>query len=309
MTTGAEDQEELKALEDRLRAILPEVYQHCYEDVQPVSMGTAALKYGSDGKVAWHQMWATYCDLAMAGGPPHKGTLLESGSGAEIGAAADRYRQVVEEIGRGVGMVTGLPAERSPIPGWVRVTCETNGMAAWLVRAIVMENVSACHQGAMLDLPAGPDYRIEKEIKNVVTVIAKTSHYWWGHMGKGQRQFVADLFEEMELESPLLEPPVAGPDMRAEESRLLSAKMAEAIQQATGLRSSNHRYAGWLGLVCPNVGSAIWMMRSMVASNVLSRREETVLFVPVNPASDPNGEIVVRVIGRIHGFAATRSIF
>ena len=29
------------------------------------------------------------------------------------------------------------------------------------------------------------------------------------------------------------------------------------------------------------------MMRALVASNVLARREGTVLFVPVNPAADP----------------------
>ena len=89
MTLGVDDQEALAALEFRLRTMLPEEYQDCYEDVQPVSMGSAGLKYGSDGKVAWNEMWATFCDLAMAGGPPHKGTLLEPGAQAEIDANAD----------------------------------------------------------------------------------------------------------------------------------------------------------------------------------------------------------------------------
>jgi sirohydrochlorin cobaltochelatase len=33
----------------------------------------------------------------------------------------------------------------------------------------------------VLFLPAGPTFRLDKEIKNVVTVIAKTHHYWKEH--------------------------------------------------------------------------------------------------------------------------------
>lgn len=152
----------IEELEVRLKTILPEQYQDCYEDVQPVSMGSATLKYGSDGKVAWDDIWETFCDLAMAGGPPHKGALLEPGSQAAIDAQPDGYREVVGEIRRGVIMVSRLAAEPLLIPGWVRVECESRGMASWLVRAIVMENVSARCEGTVIDLPAGPDYRIEK---------------------------------------------------------------------------------------------------------------------------------------------------
>jgi len=41
----------LADLESRLRAMLPEEYQDCYDDVQPVSMGSAGLKYDRDGRV------------------------------------------------------------------------------------------------------------------------------------------------------------------------------------------------------------------------------------------------------------------
>jgi sirohydrochlorin cobaltochelatase len=30
--------------------------------------------------------------------------------------------------------------------------------------------------------PAAPYFRLEKEIKNVITVIAKTNHYWQEHI-------------------------------------------------------------------------------------------------------------------------------
>ena len=80
----------LDELEFRLKTILPEEYQESYEEVQPVSMGSAALKYGRDGKVAWNDIWNTFCDLAMAGGPPHKGMLLEPASVADIEAQPER---------------------------------------------------------------------------------------------------------------------------------------------------------------------------------------------------------------------------
>ena len=45
--------------------------------------------------------------------------------------------------------------------------------------------------------------------------------------------------------------------------------------------------------------TAVWMMRALVVSNVLSRREGVVLFVPVNPAIDPNGARVAEAVVRI----------
>src|SRR5262249_43992081 len=158
----------LESLDNRIRAILPEQYQDVYEDVQPVSMGSAGLKFGDDGRVAWNEIWATFCDLAMAGGPPHRGMLLESASEESIAANPAKYKRVADEIARGVTLVTGLSSQAGA-HGWIEVRCRTLGMAGWLVRAIVMENVIASHDAEMLLLPAGPDFRLEKEIKNVVT--------------------------------------------------------------------------------------------------------------------------------------------
>ena len=86
----------------------------------------------------------------------------------------------------------------------------------------------------------------------------------------------------------------------------LSARMAETLHRSTGLAPSDHRYASWLGLDCPDVRTAIWMMRALVASNILSRREETTLFVPVNPVTDPTGDVVARAVTRIHRLAESR---
>jgi sirohydrochlorin cobaltochelatase len=292
-TMTTEDREALETLEVRLKAILPEAYQESYEDVQPVSMGSAGLKYGFDGQVAWDQIWGSFCDLAMAGGPPHKGTLLEPAARAAIDAQPDQYREVVDEICRGVTLVTELEARPSPHPGWVRVTTLDETMAGWLLRAIVMENVAARAEGPLLDLPASPGFRLAKEIKNVITVIAKTCHYWTGHMPWAQQRTIAALFATLAEESPLVEPAFSFAD-------------APDFALPQGLRFSNHRYAGWLGVECPSVRAALWMMRMMVAANILSRREGSVLFVPVNPVIDPGGEIIAGAIARIHHLATVK---
>jgi hypothetical protein len=302
-----DDRLAFEAAQTRLRALLPEDYQDTYEDVQPVSMGSAGLKFAPDGLVAWNEMWATFCDLAMAGGPPHKGALLEPASRAAIDASPDRYDEVVEEICRGVTMVTDLGAYAAPIPGWIHVDCFSEAMAGWLLRAIVMENVSARTEGLVLALPAGPDYRLDKEIKNVVTVIAKTCHYWTGHMWLPQRRRIAALLAAMAGESPLVAPALATDGVPAGHDAAFAA-LAAAIRGDTGLATSAHRYVGWLGVECPGVPAAVWMMRLLVAGNVLTRREGTALFVPVNPATDPDGQAVAAAVGRVHRFAAARGV-
>jgi len=295
--------DEFDGLNRRLQTILPQEYQDSYESLQPVSMGSAGLKYDNDGRVAWDRIWGTFCDLAMAGGPPQKGALLEPAPSSDVGAAPDRYAAVTEEICRGIILATGLDARSSVAPGWIHVGCYSEAMAAWLLRAVVMENVAARCEGRRLDVPAGPDFRLEKEIKNVVTVVAKTSHYWLGHMPPGQRQAIAELFLAMEAESPLLEP---ARDIDGGAHAALRARIGEAVERKTGLPPSPHRHDGWLGLECPSVQAAVWMMRGMVASNVLSRREGTVLFVPVDPAHDPDGERVAACVESIHALVVQR---
>jgi sirohydrochlorin cobaltochelatase len=308
MTTGTKQQDELALLEQRLKTMLPAEYQDRYEDVQPVSMGSAGLKFDADGRVAWNEIWQSFCDLAMAGGPPHKGALLEPAPRAAIDASPDRHREVVDEICRAVTMVSDLFAKSSPTPGWVRVACFNETMAAWLLRAIVMENVAARCEGSMLDLPAGPHFRLEKEIKNVVTVIAKTCHYWTGHTSRAQQRAVANLFATLASESPLIQPARAGDGAQSTETERVCDRLAESIGRSTGLRASGVRYAGWLGFECPSVRAAIWMMRGLVVSNVLSRREGTALFVPVDPAGDPDGDRVARALVRIYRFAQSRQV-
>ena len=145
-------------------------------------MGAAALQYDEQGEVAWDEMWTGFCELALAGGAPHRGTLLEPVHEAAIAADPEKYEWVLKELERGIAQVTKLPVRRSPVPGWIGLECTNEDMALWLLRAIVVENVTVRREDTVLWFPAGPHFRLEREIKNVVTVVAKTTHYWQEHI-------------------------------------------------------------------------------------------------------------------------------
>ncbi len=177
VTSGGKDY--LNSNNDLL-GILPPRYQNQVPSAAP--MGAAGLKFDNEGNAAWDEIWTDFCDLALAGGPPHRGILLEPGDPEEVAANPEKYEAVLDELERGLDMVTGLPVVRGAKPGWIGLQCDSEEMAIWLLRAIVVENVSVRREGNTLYFPAGPDFKLEKEIKNVITVVAKTNHYWQEHL-------------------------------------------------------------------------------------------------------------------------------
>lgn len=150
-------------------------------------MAAAPLRYTADGQVDWGNMWDSFCALALDGGPPHRGTLLTPGDATDPAGAA--YGAAVAEIARGVAAVSGLVAGAAE-PGWVGVRCDSPGMARWLAEAIHGENVAARHAGPMLLVPVGADYSLKGELKNVITAVAKTTHYWREHLPKAAKDTV-----------------------------------------------------------------------------------------------------------------------
>ena len=104
------------------------------------------------------------------------------------------YQLVYEEIIRGIHLTTGLVGSLAPEPGWVTVQCHDETMAAWLLRAVMAENVFTRQSREMLWVPAGPRFRLVKEIKNVVVALAKTCHYWKDHLSATDRAAAASLF-------------------------------------------------------------------------------------------------------------------
>jgi sirohydrochlorin cobaltochelatase len=171
----------LKNYDQAIQTLLPPRYQNG-QAASPAPMAAAALKYGPDGQVAWAEIWTDFCDLALAGGPSHRGTLLEPVDPAAIRANLAGYEQVLAELERGLRLVTGLPVIRSQAMGWIGLECNSEAMAIWLLRAILVENICVRREGPVLYLPAGPEFKLEQEIKSIITVVAKTHHYWTEHL-------------------------------------------------------------------------------------------------------------------------------
>lgn len=157
-----------------------------YRNGAPISSapmpGAADLVFAPDGSVAWDRIWGNFCDLAIAGGPPHRNTPLEPATPADIHGRERGYLNVIDELERGLRMITGWPVERTFAPGWIGLVCPDEEAAYWLLHAVVAENIAAGRVGNLLLLPAGPDFRLKYEIKNVITAVAKTHHYWTEHM-------------------------------------------------------------------------------------------------------------------------------
>jgi hypothetical protein len=95
------------------------------------SMSSAPFVYREDGRPDWGAMWQGFCELALYGGPPHRGEAdalhavenpLEVPANPEIDAIA--------EIRRGIYETTGLYSEPAAEPGWLAVTCHSKKMAA-----------------------------------------------------------------------------------------------------------------------------------------------------------------------------------
>ncbi len=276
--------DELAALDAKINAFLPAQYQHCYTSVPPTSMGSAELKYRPDGKVAWDQIWTTFCDLALAGGPPHRGKLLDPVSEAEVEAEPERYKDVVVEIGRAIRATTALQVVDGYAPGWVGVQCDFSDEAAWLQFAVTAENVSARRRRAVLQLPAGPAFRVEKEIKNVTVALAKASHYWDGHLTAAQQKLAGEAVWEP-----------ASPAEAAASTAQYDAAVAEVEEglRAAGLPTLPRRYVGWVGVEMAGEEEAVWLLRAVLVERVLARREENVLYLPVGAI--PNADHAARI--------------
>jgi sirohydrochlorin cobaltochelatase len=137
------------------------------------------MRYLPDGAVDWGNMWDSFCVLAREGGPPHRADKLEAQADADM--ASDGYRCAVVEICRGIREVSGLDASAAA-PGWIAVRCHTPSMAHWLAESIEQENVQARAEDNYLLVPVGDYFTVKGEIKNVITAVAKTTHYWREHL-------------------------------------------------------------------------------------------------------------------------------
>ena len=177
VTLAAVPIETLDAVQPVIRRGRPQLRELAPPD--PDEMRAAPFLRRPDGRPDWGAMWTTFCDLALHGGPPHRGAG-QAVRAPDDGAAAPAPA-ILAELERGIRETTGLDAAPAG-PGWIAVACESPRMAAWLCAAIILENVDARMDGSRILLPAGPDFALEDQVKSVVTVVAKTHHYWREHL-------------------------------------------------------------------------------------------------------------------------------
>ncbi len=152
----------------------------------PRAMASAPFAYKDDGRPDWGSMWKGFCELALYGGPPHRGPeaaleVPQAGTGAIV------ENEMVEELIRGIDETTGLRATPAP-GGWLRVECDSKRMAAWLCATIILENVDARMEGTYLFVPGDQGFELKDEVKSVITVVAKSNHYWQEHIANEGRE-------------------------------------------------------------------------------------------------------------------------
>lgn len=143
------------------------------------SMSSAPFALREDGRPDWSAMWTDFCELALYGGPPHRGED-EALDAVLEGPAVENF-DAIAEIRRGIFETTGLFSERAE-PGWLAVTCHSKKMAAWLCASIILENVDARCEDERLFVPAHESFELKNQVKSVITVVAKTNHYWQAHV-------------------------------------------------------------------------------------------------------------------------------
>jgi hypothetical protein len=143
-------------------------------------MSAAPFVFNDDGTPDWSTMWQTFCELALYGGPPHRGDDEAIEAAVTVDAPAQPDFDAVAEIRRGIWETTGLFSEPDE-PGWLAISCSSRKMAAWMCAAIVLENVDARMDEDRLLVPASRDYELQNQVKSVITVVAKTHHYWTAH--------------------------------------------------------------------------------------------------------------------------------
>lgn len=155
----------------------------------PDAMTSGDFVYLPDGRPNWGAMWQSFCELALFGGPPHRGEDTALRHLTTAARSGEAEVDAVEEIRRGIAETTGLAAVRDASDGWLAIECDSPKMAAWMAASILLENVDARCEGDQLCVPASAAFRLQDEVKSVITVVAKVHHYWVQHASTSRPHF------------------------------------------------------------------------------------------------------------------------
>ena len=117
--------------------------------------------------------------LALDGGPPHRGTMLYAPS-AIADLTDPRYDDVVFEIQRGIQAVSGLFAEAAePMDRHGNRPRRICPLAGHRHRRRKRRGTPRRHESTAA---VRPGFHHQGEIKNVITAVAKTTHYYGEHV-------------------------------------------------------------------------------------------------------------------------------
>ena len=143
----------------------------------PEYMKAAEIIYDQNGNPEWNKMWNSFCNLAAEGGPSHRDNLHRI-SFPEKNFVYDET--IKNEIARGLRLLNANVKEINN-KGEIYIDLIFPNKAKWFRNIIDLENVAAKQKGKYLILPWSGNYKIDKEVKSLMTVWGKASHYWREH--------------------------------------------------------------------------------------------------------------------------------
>lgn len=114
--------------------------------------------------------------------------------------------------------------------------------------------------------------------------LAKMQHDWGGHLTAAQQALaVEDIWE----------PATPAEAAAAPADHAPAASQVEDDLRAAGLPTSPRRSIGWICIETPGEEDAVWLLRAVLVEQVLARREDHVLYLPVG--ATPDARQVARV--------------
>lgn len=117
--------------------------------------------------------------IALAGGTPRRKSLIESGTGVDVGKP--KYTQVARELARGLTLTSNASIVEG-VPGWLGLSCSSDDMAAWILRALAAENITVRREGTTVFVPVASQFTLENEIVDIVLAVASALHFFEDHI-------------------------------------------------------------------------------------------------------------------------------
>jgi len=137
------------------------------------------------GQVDWKRLLqdihrtGSHNEIALAGGTPRRKSLIEPRTGAD--AAKPGYVQVASELAKGLNLASSASVVEGT-PGWLGLSCGSDDMAAWILRALAAENITVRREGTTVFVPVASGFSLENEIVDIVLAVASVFHFFDDHI-------------------------------------------------------------------------------------------------------------------------------